>query len=59
MNTCACFQNGKRYDAHGHWLTLCEIDPGTCISRDVTDEEILAYTRGLNDVSDPEGCFFR
>ena len=31
------------------------IDPKTLISRDVTDEEVLAYTRGLDDPNDPDG----
>ena len=43
----ASFQNGNRYDVLGYWPALCEVDPDTGISLDVTDEEILAYTRGL------------
>ena len=29
----------------------------THISRDVNDAEILAFTRGLNDASEPEGTY--
>ena len=55
LNVPACFQNGSRCDVHGHRSTLCEIDPETRISGDVSDEEILAYARGLNDASVLEG----
>ncbi|CAE7534054.1 unnamed protein product, partial [Symbiodinium sp. KB8] len=34
---------------------LSGIDPQALISRDVTDEEVLAYTKGHNDPNDPDG----
>ena len=47
------FQKGNRYDVLGLRPTLDEIDEQMQISRDVTDEAILAYTRSLNDREDP------
>ena len=42
------FRQGMRYDVTGQWgEVLSGIDPQTLISWDVTDEEVFAYTRGL------------
>ncbi|CAE7932905.1 agtpbp1, partial [Symbiodinium necroappetens] len=43
LSNCA---NGDRYVVQGKWPTLCDIDPDTKVSRDVTDEGLLSYIRG-------------
>ena len=52
LSNCA---NGDRYVVLGKWPTLCDIDPGTKVSRDVTDEGLLSYIRGLGDPEAPDG----
>ena len=49
------FDDGKRHDALGPWGPLSEVDPNTGVSRDVTDEEVLAYGRSLQSEEDPTG----
>ena len=49
------FDGGSRYDVLGLWPTLNGIDEQTMISREVTDEEVLNYSRGLNGRQDPDG----
>ena len=51
------FQQRNRYDVLGQWPTLNEIDETTQISRDVTDEEILAYARSLDDREDRDAFY--
>ena len=49
------FDDGKRHDALGPWGHLSEVDPKTGVSRDVTDEEVLAYGRSLGIEEDQTG----
>ena len=50
------FRQQKRYDVLGSWRDdLSHIDETTGISRNVTDEEVIAYGRSLNDHEDPTG----
>ena len=49
------FEDGKRHDAIGPWGHLSEINPDTGVSRDVTDDEVLAYGRSLEIDEDPAG----
>ena len=52
------FSQGSRYDVLGSWPgTLSEVDPETHVSREVTDEEILAFARAKADAEDPEGTY--
>ena len=52
------FWQGCRYDVLGNWPgKLCEVDPESKISRDVTDEEILEFARAKADPKDPEGVY--
>ena len=52
------FSQGCRYDVLGNWPgKLCEVDPETKVSRDVTDEEILEFARAKADPEDPEGVY--
>ena len=50
------FDEGKRHDALGPWGRLSEVDPATGVSREVSDEEVLAYGRGLELEEDPTGA---
>ena len=50
------FDDGKRHDALGPWgPILSEVDPNTGVSREVADEEVLAYGASLGSVEDPMG----
>ena len=52
------FEQGHRHDALGKWRPdLSEMDPETLLSRDVLDEEVLAYGRSKNLFEDPDGEF--
>ena len=50
------FRQQKRYDVLGSWGDdLSRIDEDTGISRNVTDDEVLAYGQSLRDHEDPTG----
>ena len=50
------FNANKRHDARGDWRpNLSQLNEETGMSRDVTDEEVLAFGASLNDGEDPTG----
>ena len=52
------FSQGCRYDVLGNWPgKLCDVDPETKISRDITEEEVLEFARAKADPEDPEGVY--
>ena len=49
------FRDEKRHDVLGSWgPDLSRVDDETGISRDVTDEEVLAYAKSFKNPEDPE-----
>ena len=53
------FRDEKRHDVLGSWgPDLSRIDDETGISRDVTDEEVLAYAKSIKNPEDPEVHLF-
>ena len=54
------FAAGQRYDILGNWSEICDVDPTTHVSKDLTDEEILEVIRkraaeGKGNTGDADG----